>query len=164
MEESETHPPPRALLVFLKPYDRAIRELALGIRAIVIEEIRPCCEHIYDAYNAVALGYGPTDRFKDGICHIAVYTRHVNLGFNRGASLDDPYRLLKGSGKSIRHITIRVPSDLNRPEIRDYLRRAREQAGHLIGARTGMTALTSVVKGIYPKKRRPGRKGGTDEV
>ena len=146
------HAPTRDLLRFLKPYDRAIRNLALKVRALVLDEIRPGCENIYDAYNAVAMGYGPTDRLKDGICHIAVYARHVNLGFNRGAALDDPYGMLQGSGKAIRHITIRTESHLNRPEIRDYLRRAREQAGAYDSG-----AFTSVVKAIYPRKRRPAR-------
>jgi len=149
------HPPSRDLLRFLKPYDRAIRELALGVRAVVLDEIRPGCENIYDAYNAVALSYGPTDRLKDGICHVAVYAKHVNLGFNRGASLDDPYGMLKGSGKAIRHITIRTESDLNRPEIRDYLRRAREHAG---AGRSEARSFTSVVRAIYPRKRRPERR------
>jgi len=38
-------------------------------------------ENIYDAYSAVAIGYGTSDRLSDGIFHIAVYSRHVNLGF-----------------------------------------------------------------------------------
>ncbi|MGH9662743.1 MAG: MmcQ/YjbR family DNA-binding protein [Bryobacteraceae bacterium] len=121
--------PPKALLEFLKPYDRATRELALAVRAVVLEELAPCCENIYDAYNAVAIGYGPTVRLKDGICHVAVYSRHVNLGFNRGAEMVDPDGLLQGSGKRARHIAIRTRADLDRPAIRKYLRRARKMAG-----------------------------------
>jgi hypothetical protein len=44
----------------------------------------PCHETIYDAYNAVALGYGPTDRLKDGV--ILPSTPGVNLGFNKAPS------------------------------------------------------------------------------
>ena len=136
------HPPPRELLTFLKPYD----------------EMEPCQEYIYDAYNAVALGYGPTDRLKDGICHIAVYAKHVNLGFNQGALLSDPEGLLQGSGKRIRHITLQTLSDLKLPEIRRYLRRAQGQAHYRVGGGTGRKAVVSVVKGVSPKKRRPSRK------
>jgi hypothetical protein len=147
--------PPKELLEFLKPYDPQIRKLALRLRALVIEEMAPCCENIYDAYNAVAIGYGPTDRLKDGVIHIAVYEKHVNLGFNRGASLADPKGILKGTGKSIRHLTISSLADVPRPEVRSYVRRARKAAGHPAPEAGSAARIVSVVKAIYPKKRRP---------
>src|ERR1700682_3827003 len=119
---------PRDLNKLLKPYDREIRDLALNLRALVLEEMAPCYENIYDAYSAVAMGYGTSDRLRDGIFHIAVYSKHVNLGFNDGASLADPKGILLGSGNRIRHITIRTPEDLARPEVRAYINRARKFA------------------------------------
>src|SRR5437762_12625828 len=111
-------PVPRQLTNFLKPYDPEIRNLALKLRALVLEEMAPCYENIYDAYSAVAIGYGTSDRLRDGIFHIAVYSKHVNLGFNDGASLDDPKGILQGSGNQIRHSTIKTPEDIKRPELR----------------------------------------------
>ena len=96
--------------------------------SLVLEEMAPCHENIYDAYSAVAIGYGPTDRLKDGVFHIAVYANHVNLGFNHGAALDDPLGILQGAGNQIRHVTIKTPADLERPEIRSYIKRARKLA------------------------------------
>src|SRR6266436_7064228 len=122
-----SHPAPKALIKFLRPYDPEIRELALQLRALVLAEMAPCYENIYDAYSAVAIGYGTSDRLRDGIFHIAVYTKHVNLGFNDGATLDDPKRILEGAGNRIRHLTIKTPDDLERPEIRAYIRRARKK-------------------------------------
>src|SRR6266852_8228158 len=119
---------PRALIKFLKPYDREIQDLALQLRALVLEEMAPCYENIYDAYSAVAIGYGTSERLRDGIFHIAVYSKHVNLGFNDGASLDDPKGILQGAGNRIRHITIKTPADIKRPELRAFIRRARKQA------------------------------------
>lgn len=152
--------PPQVLIRFLKPYDSAIQDLALRLRSLVLEEIGPCHENIYDAYNAVAIGYGPTDRLKDCIFHIAVYAKHVNLGFNRGATLDDPLGILKGTGKQVRHITIKTPVDLARPEVRCYMRRARKVAiadAHKVGETTSknVDGVVSTVKAIYPKRRRP---------
>src|SRR6266704_5974327 len=115
-----THPPPRALIKFLRPYDREIQTLALKLRVLMLEEMAPCYENIYDAYSAVAIGYGASDRLRDGIFHIAVYSKHVNLGFNDGATLDDPKGILQGNGSRIRHITIKTSDDLARPEIRSY--------------------------------------------
>src|SRR5437016_12193696 len=87
----------------------------------------PCHENIYDAYSAVAIGYGTSERLRDGIFHIAVYSKHVNLGFSDGATLDDPKGILQGAGNRIRHITIKTPADLKRPEVRSYIRRARKK-------------------------------------
>jgi len=39
---------------------------------------------------------------------------HVNLGFFRGADLDDPKGLLEGTGKGMRHVKVRFPSDIKR--------------------------------------------------
>lgn len=152
--------PPKELLKFLKPYDRDIRDLALNLRTLVLEEMAPCYENIYDAYSAVAIGYGTSYRLSDGIFHIAVYTNHVNLGFNCGATLEDPHGILEGSGKQIRHISIRTPADLARPEIRKYVRHAIKVAyddarklGEALPPKP--KGVVSVVKVIYPKKRRP---------
>jgi hypothetical protein len=160
------HKPPPDLIKFLKPYDRAIQQLALSLRLLVLEEMAPCHENIYDAYSAVAIGYGPSDRLKDGVLHIAVYGSGVNLGFNDGATLDDPLRILKGTGKRIRHISIKTSDDLERPEIRSYIRRARKLSvaearklgGPSLAAVDKDGKVTSVVKAIYANKRRPASK------
>lgn len=160
------HRPPPDLIKFLKPYDRAIQKLALSLRSIVLEEMAPCHENIYDAYSAVAIGYGSSDRLKDGVLHIAVYGSGVNLGFNDGATLDDPLGVLKGTGKQIRHISIKTPDDLERPEIRSYIRRARTLAisdARKLGEKSleplqKNGEVISVVKAVYAKKRRPGSK------
>ena len=159
------HAPPPALIKFLKPYDRAIQELALNLRSLVLEEMAPCHENIYDAYSAVAIGYGSSDRLKDCVFHIAVYSKHVNLGFNYGATLDDPLQILEGGGKQIRHIPIKTAADLARPEVRSYVRRALKVAND-DARKLGETMpflrkggkVISVVKALYPKKRRPNSK------
>lgn len=146
------HPPPASLKKFLKPYDPEVRDLALKLRALLLEEMAPCYENIYDAYSAVAIGY-------DNIFHIAVYSKHVNLGFNEGATLDDPKGILKGDGKHIRHVSIESLEDLQRPEILSYIRRARKKAladARKLGEkRKKPEGVISTVKAIYPKKRRP---------
>src|ERR1044072_2056185 len=145
------YPVPTALRKFLKPYDPKIRELALNLRTLVLEEMAPCYENIYDAYSAVASG--------DGIFHIAVYEKGLNLGFNHGATLADPKGILEGNGNRIRHIKIRTPEDLDRPELRAYIKRARkaalDDARKLSEQPAKPKGVISTVKAIYPKKRRP---------
>ena len=151
---------PADLKKFLRPYDREVRKLALDLRALLLEEIGPCYENIYDAYSAVAIGYGTSDRLSNGIFHIAVYSRHVNLGFNDGALLPDPKGILQGNGNQIRHISFKTPADLERPDVRAYIRRAKKKA--LADARKlgeppakKPPGVVSTVKAIYAKKRRP---------
>ncbi|MFN2578429.1 MAG: DUF1801 domain-containing protein [Pyrinomonadaceae bacterium] len=154
------HSAPADLIKFLRPYDRQVQELALKLRALVLEEMAPCHENIYDAYSAVAIGYGTSDRLRDGIFHIAVYSKHVNLGFNDGASLGDPKGILQGNGNQIRHITIKSIEEIKCPEVRAYIRRAKKKA--LSEARKlgeplpkKPAGVVSTVKAIYAKKRRP---------
>ncbi len=139
---------------FLAPYDPEIRKLAHAVRKYVLGLMTPCCEYVYDAYNAVALGYGPDDRYQDGAVHVAVYSKHVNIGFNRGAEMDDTAKILKGTGKQIRHVTIRRIEDLESETLREYLQRARRDADVRMRFPTRYVGL--IVKSISPIKRRPG--------
>jgi hypothetical protein len=122
-----TRAPDRRLLTYLAPYGPHISDLTLALRDAVLEEAPDAVESIVKGY-ALAIGFSFTGKpLKDGFCHIVTYTSHVNLGFNRGALLPDPNRVLIGKGKSIRHITILDQSQLERPFIRRYLQAAIEQ-------------------------------------
>jgi hypothetical protein len=149
-------PPNPEYLKFLSPYDDRVRELALATRALVLAEAPDSTELIYDAYNAVATGYSFTGRPSDAFIHIAVYARWVNLGFNRGSELDDPQGMLQGSGRWIRHIRIADPLDLEKPMVRGFVRAAAgraERPDPQVGKRANTTR--SVVRAVYPKRRRP---------
>src|SRR5690242_9999044 len=57
-------------------------------------------ELVYDNYNALVVGFGPTERASEAILSIAVVPRWINLCFLQAAGdLPDPENLLKGSGK-----------------------------------------------------------------
>ena len=122
-------PPGRELLGYLASYDPHVSRLALAVREVVLEEAPEAIESISKGY-AVSIGFSFTGKpLKDGFCHIATYSSYVNLGFNRGALLPDPNELLAGTGKLIRHITIRSENDLHRPFVRRFLQAAIEQVG-----------------------------------
>ena len=102
--------------------------------------------------SKVVLLYGATARvIADGICNIGVFTRHVTLGFPRGADLKDPGGVLQGTGKAMRHIAVKKLSELDRPEIRAFLRQARKHAG--LKRRTPRTAA-EVLTRVKPRTRR----------
>jgi hypothetical protein len=136
---------PLQLLEFLRRYDPEIRSLALGLRTLVHEEMAPCHEYIFAMRSKVVLLYGATERvIDDGICHINVFVRQVNLGFSRGTELEDLGGVLQGTGKAMRHITLKVSIDLRRPEIRSFLRKARRHAGLARRQRSAARVVTRV--------------------
>jgi hypothetical protein len=122
-----SRPPDRQLLTHLASYDAHVASLFLALREIVLEEAPPAIESISMGY-ALAIGFSFTGKpLKDGFCHVVAYSTHVNLGFNRGALLPDPKKVLLGNGKSIRHLTIRNHDDLDRPLVRRFLQTAIQQ-------------------------------------
>jgi len=121
-------PPDRALLGYLASHDPHVARLALAVREMVLEEAPDAIESSFKAY-AVVMAFSFTGKpLKDGFCHVVTYSSYVNLGFNRGALLPDPNRVLAGTGKMIRHITFRNQNDLERAFVRRYLRAAIELA------------------------------------
>jgi hypothetical protein len=73
---------------------------------------------VYDNYNALAIGFSPSERTSHAVLSIAVYPRWVSLFFLRGIGLPDPGRRLRGAGKQVRHIVLASANDLDHPEIR----------------------------------------------
>jgi hypothetical protein len=122
--------PQHQLREFLYRYDPAVQSLALGLRKVVHEEMAPCHERILSMRHTVSMVYSGTAKvIKDGICIITVHKKHVNLLFFRGSELSASANMLIGTGKRMRHITLKKLSELDRPEIRACLREARRVAG-----------------------------------
>src|SRR5215475_15095744 len=146
------------LLKFLTPYEPAIQKLALDVRTYLLSLEPRATETIYDAYNAVAIGYSFTGRLKECYCHVAVYSSHVNLGFNRGADLDDPKKILQGTGSQVRHVTIHDNSALAGPYLKSLVRAAIVNA-RALGIAGGIPEIDpqSIGKAIYKKRRRPAK-------
>lgn len=147
-------PKPKAeYLAFLAPFSPAIQKVALSTRALVLSECPGATEFLYDAYNAVSSGYGFTGRPSDCFFHVAAYAQWVNLGFNRGSQIPDPRRILQGKGNWVRHIRIAEPADLEKPEVRAFVKAAIDRA-ILPGPRKPAAPGGSVVRAIYARKRR----------
>jgi hypothetical protein len=122
--------PPPDLAQFLARYDDAVQSLTYDLRAMVVRELAPCCEYIFEMRSKVMLLYGTSERvISDGICSIGVFHRHVTLTFVEGVDLQDPGQLLRGAGKTMRHLRVASSADLDRKEVRGFLRQARTLAG-----------------------------------
>ena len=108
---------------FLANYKPDIRDLALQVRHLVRSVLPDAQETVDNGYKTIT--YGTSRRMSEEICYIAPLTSSVNLGFSHGTKLPDPERLLKGTGKSLRHIKIESPAELSSPAIKSLLEAAK---------------------------------------
>jgi hypothetical protein len=76
-----------------------VASVVRGALPILRRRFRTAVELVYDNYNALAIGWGATERASDVIVSLAVYAGGVNLYFMQGARLPDPSGLLEGSGR-----------------------------------------------------------------
>lgn len=135
---------------FLSRYSPEIVSLAKVVLKKMRARLPGAFELVYDNYNALVIGFGPTDRASDAIFSIALYPRWVSLFFLKGAKLDDPGRILKGGGKQVRHLVLEKPSILDRPPVRALMKDALRASPTPIRRSSG-GAL--VIKSISAKKR-----------
>ena len=102
---------------FLAKYDPEIGRIARKCREKLRKRLVGAIELVYDNYNALVFGFGPTDRASDAIFSIALYPRYVSMFFLQGAGLPDPTKCLEGSGNVVRHIRLGSAEMLDEPEI-----------------------------------------------
>ena len=126
-QETEAPPPSEELIRMLSQFELKVGELALALREMVLEEAPAAVEKLLRVY-ALVFWYSLTGKMSDAFCQVVIYTKGVNLMFNRGAELDDPRGVLVGEGKIIRHIKVRQPKDLKNPHLRKFIRAALKHA------------------------------------
>jgi hypothetical protein len=56
--------------------------------------------------------------------HVAVYTKHANLGVGRGTRFADPDGLLEGSGRSYRFVRVTAPNAVPKAKLVAFIRQA----------------------------------------
>jgi hypothetical protein len=108
--------------------DRLTPEAARLVRAAdeLIRRTDPDVVAVYWPHQRTA-GYGVGPRkMSEHYAYIAAFDRHVNLGCNYGARLDDG-GLLEGTGQNMRKVTVREPADLEDPRLVSVLRAARAE-------------------------------------
>jgi hypothetical protein len=156
--------PQEQLAAFIARYDPEIGALARAVLARLRKRLPGAVELVYDNYNALAVGFGPTERASEAILSLALYPRWVSLFFLQGAALPDPQKLLRGSGARVRHIVLESPAALEKPAVRALIADALERAARpLDGARRGRIVIRSVSAKQRPRRpvaRRPPRVRG----
>ena len=109
---------------------------------------------VYDNYNFLVIGFGPTRRASEAIVSLAAQRRGVSLCFlQRGPDLPDPSHLLRGSGKVARNLPLDSAEDLDRPSVRALLDAALDLAKVPMAAAEGREVVIASVSA----KQRPRR-------
>lgn len=156
--QSVDEPSPEAQRdLFISRYTPEIEAQAHEILGRMRALLPGALELVYDNYNAVAIGFGPTEKAGDAIFSIALFPRWVSLFFLRGVGLPDPEGLLRGSGGQVRHIVLKQAEMLEDPRIRALMEEA------LLRAPTPLDPDEPhrvVIKSISAKQR-PRRPGGS---
>jgi hypothetical protein len=108
---------------------------------------------VYDNYNALVIGFGPSERASEAAFSIALYPRWVNLFFLNGAKLPDPHRLLKGSGKQVRSLVIERVQTLDQPAVLALIDLAAQRSGlDTTLSRPGKIAIRAVAAKQRPRR------------
>jgi len=88
-----------------------LQALILGMDTRFVEEIKwaqPC-------YSINGL-----------VCYLQNAKKHVTIGFQQGAHLEDANKLLVGTGKDMRHVKFDLSGEIDRPAIKNLISKAIE--------------------------------------
>jgi len=160
VKAAQLESPSAQLGAFLEKYTPEIAAEARAALRKMRGLLPGAIELVYDNYNALAVGFSPTERTGDAIFSIAVYPRWVSLFFlQSGVRLRDPECFLQGSGKQVRHIVLENPATLDDPAVRDLIGQALELSPKAIDAgRPRRLIIKSVSAKQRPRRPPAGRR------
>ena len=143
--------PQAQLETFIKKFTPAVAADARGALKRMRKLVPGAVELVYDNYNALAIGFAPSERASEAVVSIAVFPRWVTLCFlQSGPTLTDPKRLLKGSGSRVRNSPLTSATDLDTAPIRALIAEALERASVPIDA---SARRRLVIKSISARQR-----------
>ncbi len=113
--------PQQQLDAFMAKYTPALAKSARAMLRKMRKRLPGAVELVYDNWNGLVIGFGPTERPSEAILSLLLLPEHVTLCFLHGATLRDPHRLLQGSGKLVRHVRLTSADHLDEPEVEDLI-------------------------------------------
>ncbi len=145
-----TKSPEEQLAGFLAKFTPEIESLAYAILLKMRATYPNALELVYDNYNALAIGFGPTERASEAIISVAVYPRWISLFFLQAKGLPDPTNILQGQGNVAKHIVLAAPSALEDHAIQALISEALSRAKVPLNPKT---AHRIIIKSISAKQR-----------
>jgi len=144
--------PAKQLALFLNRFSPEIAKLTRAARAKLRKRLPRAIEMVYDNYNALVIGFSPTERPSDAIVSIVIYPKQVSVCFLQGKHLDDPDRLLQGDGNQVRSLRLEAGAAvLDTPAARALIDKAIDFGGVPFAGRHQL-----IVRSVS-RKRRPRR-------
>jgi hypothetical protein len=114
------HPDFQFLLEFK---NQELIDLFNDLRQYILDLYPDSNELLYHTHALTAV-FSISDKLSDAFCMLPIYTNHLNLGFNKGTLLNDPNKLLTGTGNLIRHVDVKNENDYHNPQIKALLEEA----------------------------------------
>jgi hypothetical protein len=113
---------------FLKKYNPHMITSAKKALAKMRKLVPGATEMVYDNYNALVIGFGPSEKASLAVFSLALLPDHISLCFLQGAGLPDPGKRLLGSGNVARHVKLIPLSVLDEKEILELITVAMNRA------------------------------------
>ena len=123
----KTRPIHPDFLFLLEFKEKKIIELFKDLREYILDIYPKSNELVYHTH-ALTTVFSISDKLSDAFCMLPIYTNHLNLGFNKGTLINDPHKLLTGTGNLIRHIPVDAPADYRNKKVKDIIRSAADFA------------------------------------
>jgi hypothetical protein len=135
---------------FLAKFTPEVDALAHDLIARMRARLPGAAILVYDNYNSLAIGFGPTEKASQAVLSLAVFPRWVTLHLLDGADLPDPHGVLRGAGSRVRHVQLHQPEALDDPRIEALIAEAvaRSEPPFDVGAEQRL-----VIKSISAKQR-----------
>jgi hypothetical protein len=138
---------------FIAKYDPEIAALAERVLARMRARLPGAVELVYDNYNALAIGFGPSERASQAIFSVVLYPRWVSLFFLQARGLNDPQKLLRGHGSTARHIVLKDADTLDEPAVQKLMKDALEKAATPLNATApGGLVIKSISAAQRPRR------------
>ena len=116
MKKAETKSAEAQLDGFLDAFTPEIAAFARVALAKMRKRLPHAIEMVYDNYNALACGFGPTERASEAIFSIAMFPKYIQFFLSAGGcSCLILKGLLQGEGTCVRHIRLEDEKTLDRP-------------------------------------------------
>jgi hypothetical protein len=150
MKKTEAKSAEKQLDGFLAAFTPEVEALARAVLEKIRERLPHAVEMVYDNYNALVCGFGPTEKVSHAIFSIAIYPKYLNLFFLQGAELPDPKGLLEGEGNVVRFIRIDDAKTLDRADVKSMMTLALKMAEVPMDKKA---EYRLVIKSVSPKQR-----------
>jgi hypothetical protein len=141
---------------FLAKFTPEVDSLAHALVARMRARLPGAAIIVYDNYNALAIGFGPTEKPSHAVLSLAVFPRWVTLCFLQGAGLPDPSGILRGDGSRVRHVRLHDSEALDDPPIEALIAEAVSRSEPPFDPAAGQRLVIKSISAKQRPRRPPG--------